>query len=63
MQLKFQPITSGIALKIMIKSIPSFKESELESVILWNRILVYATLYGQAKKVSDVLKTLQHSPQ
>ena len=50
MQLKFQPITSGIALKSMIKSIPSFKESELESVILWNRILVYATLYGQAKK-------------
>ena len=42
--------------KNMIKSIPSFKESELESVILWNRILVYATLYGQAKKVSDVLK-------
>ena len=42
--------------KNMIQSIPSFKESELESVILWNRILVYATLYGQAKKVSDVLK-------
>ena len=42
--------------KNMIKSIPSFKKSELESVILWNRILVYATLYGQAKKVSDVLK-------
>lgn len=42
--------------KNMIKSIPSLKESELESVILWNRILVYATLYGQAKKVSDVLK-------
>ena len=42
--------------KNMIHSIPSFKESELESVILWNRILVYATLYGQTKKVSDVLK-------
>ena len=42
--------------KNMIKSIPSFKESELESVILWNRILVYATLYGQANRVSDVLK-------
>lgn len=42
--------------KNMIKSIPSFKESELESVILWNRILVYATLYGQANKVSDLLK-------
>lgn len=27
-----------------------FRQSELESVILWNRILVYATLYGQAKK-------------
>lgn len=33
-----------------------FRQSELKSVILWNRILVYATLYGQAKKVSDVLK-------
>ncbi|MFQ6974942.1 MAG: DUF2207 family protein [Streptococcus salivarius] len=42
--------------KNMIKSIPSFKKSELESVILWNRILVYATLYGQAQRVSDVLK-------
>ena len=42
--------------KNMIKSIPSFKESELESVILWNRILVYATLYGYAKKVTETLK-------
>lgn len=40
----------------MIRSITSFRQSELESVILWNRILVYATLYGQANKVSDVLK-------
>ncbi|CAD0137707.1 protein of unknown function [Streptococcus thermophilus] len=40
----------------MLRSITSFRQSELESVILWNRILVYATLYGQAKKVSDVLK-------
>ena len=40
----------------MLRSIISFRQSELESVILWNRILVYATLYGQAKKVSDVLK-------
>ena len=48
MQIKFQRITSGIAFKNMIKSIPSLK-TELESVILWNRILVYATIYGQAK--------------
>ena len=40
----------------MLRSIISFRQSELESVILWNRIFVYATLYGQAKKVSDVLK-------
>ncbi|VUX02599.1 DUF2207 domain-containing protein [Streptococcus vestibularis] len=40
----------------MLRSITSFRQSELESVILWNRILVYATLYGQANKVSDVLK-------
>ena len=40
----------------MIKSIGQFNQAELQSIVLWNRILVYATLYGQAKKVSDVLK-------
>ena len=40
----------------MIKSIGQFNQAELQSIVLWNRILVYATLYGEAKKVSDVLK-------
>ena len=40
----------------MIKSIEQFNQAELQSIVLWNRILVYATLYGEAKKVSDVLK-------
>ena len=40
----------------MIKSIGQFNQAELQSIVLWNRILVYATLYGQAKKVSDLLK-------
>lgn len=43
----------------MIESIPNFNQAELESVILWNRILVYATMYGQAKKVSQVLQNHQ----
>lgn len=40
----------------MIGSIDQFKQAELESVTVWNRILVYAILYGQAKRVSKVLK-------
>ena len=39
-----------MAFRNMIESIPNFNQAELESVVLWNRILVYATLYGQAKK-------------
>ena len=38
-----------------------FQSAELESVVLWNRILVYATLYGQAIKVSQVLQNHQIS--
>ena len=50
-----------MAFRNMIESIPNFNQSELESVVLWNRILVYATLYGQAKKVSQVLQNHQIS--
>ena len=50
-----------MAFRNMIESIPNFNQAELESVVLWNRILVYATLYGQAKKVSQVLQNHQIS--
>ena len=50
-----------MAFRNMIESIPNFNQAELESVILWNRILVYATMYGQAKKVSQVLQNHQIS--
>ena len=50
-----------MAFRNMIESIPNFNQAELESVVLWNRILVYATMYGQAKKVSQVLKNHQIS--
>lgn len=45
-----------MAFRNMIESIPNFNQAELESIVLWNRILVYATLYGQAKKVRQVLQ-------
>ena len=48
-----------MAFRNMIESIPNFNQAELESVVLWNRILVYATMYGQAKKVSQVLKIIR----
>lgn len=50
-----------MAFRNMIESIPNFNQAELESVVLWNRILVYATMYGQAKKVNQVLKNHQIS--
>lgn len=50
-----------MAFRNMIESIPNFNQAELESVVLWNRILVYATMYGQAKNVSQVLKNHQIS--
>ena len=50
-----------MAFRNMVESIPNFNQAELESVVLWNRILVYATMYGQAKKVSQVLKNHQIS--
>ena len=50
-----------IAFRNMIESIPNFNQAELESIVLWNRILVYATMYGQAKKVSQVLQNYQIS--
>lgn len=40
----------------MIKEINTFNAVELEGLVLWNRLLVYATLYGYASKVEDYLK-------
>lgn len=40
----------------MIRDIKRFDDVELEGVIIWNRILVYATLYGYAERVQNYLK-------
>ncbi|MEY8462102.1 DUF2207 family protein [Streptococcus merionis] len=40
----------------MLRDIGRFDKTELEAVVLWNRVLVYATLFGYAKEVSRVLK-------
>lgn len=43
----------------MLRDVGKFDEAEVGAVILWNRILVYATLFGLAKKVSKYLKVHQ----
>ncbi len=43
----------------MLRDIKSFDRSELESIVLWNRILVYATLFGYADRVEKVLRVNQ----
>ena len=43
--------------KNMLASIDQFQQAELESVFIWDRILVYATLFGYAEKVRETLKS------
>ena len=40
----------------MLREIAHLDKAELESIVLWNRLLVYATLYGYAKKVNKIMK-------
>ena len=40
----------------MLRDIAHLDKAELESIVLWNRLLVYATLYGYAKKVNKIMK-------
>lgn len=40
----------------MLRDIAKFDKTEVEGVILWNRLLVYATLFGYAKRVSKAMK-------
>ena len=43
----------------MLRDIAHLDKAELESIVLWNRLLVYATLFGYADKVSHLMKFYQ----
>lgn len=43
----------------MLRDIAHLAKAELESIVLWNRLLVYATLFGYADKVSHLMKSYQ----
>ena len=40
----------------MLKEIAHLNDAELQSLVLWNRLLVYAALYGVADQVTKVMK-------
>ena len=40
----------------MLKEIARLNDAELQSLVLWNRLLVYAALYGVADQVTKVMK-------
>ena len=40
----------------MLREIARLNQAELESIVVWNRLLVYATLFGYADKVSHLMK-------
>ena len=40
----------------MLREIARLDQVELESIVVWNRLLVYATLFGYADKVSHLMK-------
>ena len=43
----------------MLREIARLDQAELESIAVWNRLLVYATLFGCADKVSHLMKVHQ----
>lgn len=43
----------------MLRDIARLDQAELESIVVWNRLLVYATLFGYADKVSHLMKVHQ----
>ena len=43
----------------MLREIARLDQAELESIVVWNRLLVYATLFGCAEKVSHLMKVHQ----
>lgn len=43
----------------MLREIARLDRAELESIVVWNRLLVYATLFGYADKVSHLMKVHQ----
>lgn len=43
----------------MLREIARLEQAELESIVVWNRLLVYATLFGYADKVSHLMKVHQ----
>ena len=40
----------------MLREIARLDQAELESIVVWNRLLVYATLFGYADKVGHLMK-------
>ena len=47
---------TGIVLVRMLKEIAHLNDAELQSLVPWNRLLVYAALYGVADQVTKVMK-------
>lgn len=44
------------AFRRMINEINTFSKAELESIVIWDKLLVYATLFGAAKSVLQTIK-------
>ena len=58
MKRELRSTISGPVLKICYE-IARLDKAELESIVVWNRLLVYATLFGYADKVSHLMKVHQ----
>ncbi|BBA07909.1 Conserved domain protein [Streptococcus oralis subsp. tigurinus] len=43
----------------MLRDIAHLDKAVLESIVVWNRLLVYATLFGYADKVSHLMRSYQ----
>ena len=51
-----EALTNWNGFRLMLKSIKRFDSAELDSLVVWNRILVFATMFGSAKQVQSYMR-------
>lgn len=50
-----QCVQAWVSFTNMMRDIDKFDKVDIQGVVVWNRILVYATLFGYAKRVQNTL--------
>ena len=52
----FERVHHWMSFKNMLRDVAKLNQEEIGGIVLWNRLLVYATLFGYAQRVSKVME-------